>query len=146
MQEEIIIDGVNVAGCINFDEWKHCDNCKSLIKTIKNDNGTYRNPCVSEEDLRCEFYPDCYYKQLKRLEQERDELKQENKRLNESLYCYAYEKGCYLQCKQKDCAIKNYYRYKPALEEIREILNAECGIVSNAKAVGIINEVLNEGK
>ena len=86
------------------------------------------------------------FKKYKRLEQERDELKkacekcklfdiektnrdlleqiekleQENKRLNERLYCYAYEKDCHLQCKQKDCAIKNYYKYKSALEEIRE--------------------------
>ena len=29
-------------------------------------------------------------------------------------------------------------------EEIREILNKECGVISNAKAVGIINEVLND--
>lgn len=31
---------------------------------------------------------------------------------------------------------------KSALEEIREILNKECGVISNAKVVGIINEVL----
>ena len=33
-------------------------------------------------------------------------------------------------------------RYIKALEEIKAILNSECGVVSNAKVVGIINEVL----
>lgn len=35
-------------------------------------------------------------------------------------------------------------KYKLALEKIREILSKNCGIVSNAQAVGIINEVLDE--
>ena len=39
-----------------------------------------------------------------------------------------------------------YNKYKSALEEIRSILNKECGIVGNAKAVGIINEVLNDSE
>ena len=33
-------------------------------------------------------------------------------------------------------------KYRSALEEIREILNKECGVFSNAKVIGIINEVL----
>lgn len=41
-------------------------------------------------------------------------------------------------------AFKQKDKYKQALEEIREILNKECGVISNAKVVGIINEVLNE--
>jgi chromosome segregation ATPase len=69
MTEEIIIDGVDVAGCFNLDEWKHCNICQELIKTIPN-----RHQCLIEEELRCEFYTNCYYKQLKRLEQENEEL------------------------------------------------------------------------
>ena len=65
-KEQIIIDGVDVSGCINLDYWKHCDNCSTLIKTVKTKDGNYRNHLVSEEDLRCEYYPNCYYKQLQR--------------------------------------------------------------------------------
>ena len=36
----------------------------------------------------------------------------------------------------------NEEKYIKALEEIKEILNKECSIIANAKAVGIINEIL----
>ena len=98
MTEEIIIDGVDVTGCEYLCTNQMGNNC------LNHNRGFSMN---------CKNTSDCYYKQLKRLEQE-------NKRLNKRLYCYAYEKDCHLQCKQKDCAIKNYYKYKSALEEIRE--------------------------
>lgn len=61
MTDEIIIDGVDVSGCIHLDEWKHCNICKELIKTMPN-----RHQCLIEQDLRCEYYSDCYYKQLQK--------------------------------------------------------------------------------
>jgi len=61
-ENEIIIDGVDVSGCTNLDSWKHCGNCQELIKTVKTESGSFRNFLVSEQDLRCEFYPNCYYK------------------------------------------------------------------------------------
>lgn len=67
--DKVIIDDVDVSGCNNIDEWKHCNICQVLIKTIPN-----RNQCLIEEELRCDFYPDCYYKQLKRLQAEYDDL------------------------------------------------------------------------
>lgn len=67
--EEKIIDGVDVAGCVHLDEWKHCNICKELIKTIPD-----RHQCLTEQDLRCEYYSNCYYKQLKRLEQSHNKL------------------------------------------------------------------------
>lgn len=64
MTEEIIIDGVNVAGCEFYlqDEKYSCD--LSFIN--------------QEELCKCNDVQDCYYKQLKRLEQENKELKEEN--------------------------------------------------------------------
>lgn len=55
--KEIIIDGVNVSGC------------SELFKT------TQRPQCALIDQYYCETNPDCYYKQLKRLEQENAELK-----------------------------------------------------------------------
>lgn len=60
-----IINGIDVSECIHLDEWKHCNICKELIKTIPD-----RHQCVTEQDLRCEYYSNCYFKQLKRLEQQ----------------------------------------------------------------------------
>ena len=58
MTEEIIIDGVNVAGCIRFN--KDTGYCKGAFKP--------------EEEPYCQCFT-CEYKQLKRLEQENKELK-----------------------------------------------------------------------
>ena len=60
MTDKTIIDGVDVSGCVHLDEWKHCNICKELIKIVPD-----RHQCLIEEDLRCEYYSDCYYKQLK---------------------------------------------------------------------------------
>ena len=65
MTDKQIIDD-----CIHLDEWKHCDICEKLIKTKDGANGKKREHLLTEEDLRCDFYPNCYYKQLKRKEQE----------------------------------------------------------------------------
>lgn len=62
MTKEIIINGVDVSKCIHIDNWKHCNCCNDLIKTIY----PKASQCLIEEDLRCEIYPNCYYKQLKR--------------------------------------------------------------------------------
>lgn len=62
--KEIIIDGVDVSGC------KYC------LKMTK-----YR--CTIQRDIYkwlCEENPNCYYKQLKRKEQECEELKEKIKK------------------------------------------------------------------
>ena len=69
--KQIIIDD-----CIHLNEWKHCDICEKLIKTKDSANGKKREHLLTEEDLRCDFYPNCYYKQLKHKEQECEELKE----------------------------------------------------------------------
>lgn len=85
MKEEIYIDGVNVAKCEYY----------------------YRCDCKIDDDTDinlCKWHDDCYYKQLKRLEQENEELKSLNKKICE------------------DCS-KEIKVYWNAFEEIRKINN-----------------------
>jgi hypothetical protein len=63
--KQIIIDGIDVSGCKFIDEWKHCNICKELKD----------GHCLVVADIECKTYQDCYYKQLKRKEQEYEELK-----------------------------------------------------------------------
>lgn len=65
MTEEIIIDGVNVAGCEYFDRDSSLNNC--LAHCIPYPE------CTCYES--CDEHPNCYYKQLKRLEQENKQMK-----------------------------------------------------------------------
>ena len=68
MTEEIIIDGVNVAECY----WKCKDgDCAMYYADLSADNNEL------EFGFNCEDNPNCYYKQLKRLEQENKELKKQ---------------------------------------------------------------------
>lgn len=122
MTEEIIIDGVNVAGCHNKTPYK-------------NDYGDVQCKCYRFEDIEndtflfgiCKQHPNCYYKQLKRLEQENKELKAElnkviderEKKIEETLL-----KGCY-QSLGSECRIYELKesKYRSALEEINLILD-----------------------
>ena len=60
--KQIIIDGCDVSGCVYRAEEK----------------------CILKDD-ECHFFPNCDHKQLKRKEQECEELKVENKKLKEEL-------------------------------------------------------------
>mgnify|MGYP003289345559 CR=1 FL=1 len=111
---EIIIDGVNVAGC----EFLENDEFDCLCLQIS-DRYEVQTGCKNK---------DCYYKQLKRL---KAVLKEALKQLEFSRT-------------HKTVLDAERIKYKQALEEIREILNKECGVISNAKVVGIINEALND--
>ena len=63
--KEIIIDGVDVAGCKNY------------ISVYTEDTDVEINNCCTLTYTPCQFEKkNCYYKQLKRLEQENAELKQ----------------------------------------------------------------------
>ena len=79
--EEIIIDGVDVSGCSLYEDnpkyrmWGTCDCMRSMV-----DQSGYDELAGAE----CKGY-NCYYKQLKRKEQECEELKKAYARLN-SLY------------------------------------------------------------
>jgi len=120
MTDKIIIDGIDISGCVHLDEWKHCNICKELIKTIPN-----RYQCLTEQDLRCEYYSNCYYKQLKRLEQENASLKEEieiRDNLSEKFRKEALSWANIANGYQKDKT-----KLKQTLQEIKKIAeNAYC--------------------
>lgn len=158
MQEEIIIDGVDVAGC----EYISDIDCSCIF--VKNYYGTTTNP-------RCSQVKNCHYKQLKRLEQENKalnfkinqlkanglyndltgielsakvvELEQENKSLQ------AYKDINEDFKKAWDELNEKYKQLRSALEEIREITKdiIENDVYENSdvkaqKILDKINEVL----
>lgn len=145
MTEEIIIDGVDVAGCEFYlqDEKHSCD--LSFIN--------------QEELCKCDDVQDCTYKQLKRLEQENKELKAElnkiiderEKKIEETLL-----KGCY-QSLGSECRIYELKesKYRSALEEINRVVKLAHKVEDYLLGQDYtdlvdriekeINEVLNEG-
>lgn len=103
MTEEIIIDGVNVAGCNAYKD-KHCKDKTSIIFCDTN---------------LCSNFPNCYYKQLKRLEQENEKLKKANERLKTLFQNEGITDIC------EACSIRSAmeaYDYRKAFEEIKNII------------------------
>jgi predicted RNase H-like nuclease (RuvC/YqgF family) len=136
MTEEIIIDGVNVAGCeFYFKDKKYsCD--LSFIN--------------QEELCKCDDVQDCYYKQLKRLEQENKDLKDNNNHLQAIIDDGRAENKRFREenkelkelnkkiCEDWEKEIKVYWN---TLEEIREIASPHCS--QCVEILDKINEVLN---
>lgn len=60
--KQIIIDGVDVSGCEFLTKTVHCKAQMSILGTDTN---------------KCKCFPNCHFKQLKRKEQECEELKKE---------------------------------------------------------------------
>jgi flagellar biosynthesis/type III secretory pathway chaperone len=124
MTEEIIIDGVNVAGCDGLNKnslpLKQCD----LLQFKTKDGGIAGRWCTDHSN--------CYYKQLKRLEQENKEL-QAYKDINEDFK------------KAWDELNEKYKQLRSALEEIRDCLKDWDNDVYNPKELtDKINEVLQD--
>ena len=63
--KQIMIDGVDVSGCISFDKNNEYNIC--CYDDIREDKIPFANFCVENKN--------CYYKQLKRKEQECERLK-----------------------------------------------------------------------
>jgi len=121
-EEKIIIDGVDVSEC----EWFGCTGYS----------------CTDEyKDYICKNNSDCYFKQLKRLEQENKKLLEINDDIKDR-YCELY--------KNADQLTNKTYRYKQALEKIREITDEYITDCMGSKCEGMeeiqnkINEVLND--
>lgn len=73
----------------------------------------------------------CYYKQLKRKEQELQAQRNFTTQEQRKIYCVAYDKTCETgnECKQKKCVFKDRLKYKQALDEIEKqvrAINNEC--------------------
>lgn len=104
MTEEIIIDGVNVAECC----YKDGVICRLNL------------PCGME----CCDNPNCYYKQLKRLEQENKELKEEKQTIKS--YLGIDSKTILERLEELDEWKHNdkllLWKYSSALEEIKSII------------------------
>lgn len=114
MTEEIIIDGVNVAGCEYYSD---------IDETCRELNGKYEiNEC---DFMKCNSQ-NCYYKQLKRLEQERDELKFENDRYKQLL------KGC--PTEDEDCGFcvidEQNKRLKQENKELKKQIESQKGLIT----------------
>ena len=78
MTEEIIIDGVNVAGCFYFIDHTPPKGQGDWCGAI------HKGACkVYSKD--CEYNPNCYYKQLKRLKQENKQMKSALEEIRELL-------------------------------------------------------------
>jgi len=113
MSEEIIIDGVNVARCAYI--------------TYRDSN----NPICSETGQRFNGYDICYFKQLKRLEQERDELQDKYSKMIHK-YNDLYKKYRAKEILEPDLKneIKKFdalsIKYGQALEEIRKLVKEQC--------------------
>ena len=127
MDKEIIIDGVNVAGCIYFQQ--------------EDDEYT----CGAEECngavVGCRACDNCYYKQLKRKEQEIAKLKAENERLKEeNINLKWQQESDYQMVEDAETLIydNDFYKremdkYKQTLQEIKEICNwqRDCGVTND---------------
>ena len=139
MTEEIIIDGVDVAGC-------YAD--KKKMK-----DGLY---CFWEGG-NCEYNKYCYFKQLKRLEQENKELKEENIKVKKEFNNliaeiisdieYTGEITCNGESPKEH--LHQMQKALAALEEIQKIIKSYDLAVDNGVSVDtlytigtIINEVL----
>lgn len=136
MTEEIIIDGVDVAGCEFIGDIKS--------KFVKCTSWVHNSKKQVSGHWDCRENKNCYYKQLKRLEQERDELKQENERLKEKVKDLDAMTGIF--------SARLAEKYKSALEEIRIYINrcrnslcdSNCEYWNNCKGNYNIDNILTK--
>lgn len=100
-REQIIIDGVDVSGCISFDKDNEYNIC--CYEDTRGDKILFANFCVENKN--------CYYKQLarktKECEQKEKELLSNEKILNKLM-------------KEVDELMNKTDRYRKVLEEIEE--------------------------
>ena len=96
----IIIDGVDVSGCKKYEH--------EIVRC----NATLKNMCFCGGRCTDKKNADCYFKQLKRKEQEYDNLKAENEELRNF---HINLVGV------KECDIRELLKLKQTLTEIKEI-------------------------
>lgn len=142
MTEKIIIDGVDIAECEHYCE------------KINTGSGVIQNPLkqgfclhnitgLQNADIyfrmltfpKCREQSNCYYKQLKRLEQDSKQLTQwlDEARRNADFWCdkctsleQENKELKKLRCKFKEYCTCNTENYRSALEEIKTVINQSC--------------------
>ena len=114
-----IIVEIDISKCKHNDEvFNYCD------QSYLGEGGLLKN---TKNPKRCDCSPNCYYKQLKRKEQECEELKKELQAQRDFtaheqklIYCVAYDETCKTgnDCKQEKCIFKDNIKLKQTLTEI----------------------------
>ena len=120
MTKEIIIDGVNVAECGFFHENTGTE-CHIAL-AFSEDYGT----C-----WHCEQIEDCYFKQLKRLAKENEELKKQVE---------TFKKMFEEQFEYKEINLKKLEKIKAIANNAILILNCDCNITEKFKNISEIIE------
>ena len=111
MTEEIIIDGVDVSGCVKQGE---------TVAGITCGNGErirLANEIITKHKL-CKDNPNCVYKQLKRKEQKCEELEKELAKVYEDIKLSPL---CY-KCDEEECLQKEIDKLKADNEMLRDEL------------------------
>lgn len=132
-KEQIIIDGVDVSGCVQFTQEGDCCNLGG----------------------GCKGWPNCYYKQLKRKEQECEKLKNQ---MNEDYNYYATElktlRDIISNKEKRNAALHlTSSHYRKALEEIRKIIASQdvntrpklYDFEQDCKILDVISKAIGEG-
>ncbi len=109
IDKKIIINKIDVTECAYRRQNPH-NFC--MCASVKNESGNIIEPT---RYVQCEHNPDCYFKQLKRKEQECEELKEWQEANQPTGICET--------CTAK--SVDDMYRYKQALDEIRRYRVAE---------------------
>lgn len=145
MTDEIIIDGVDVSGCDFLS--KEDDYC-----SYSGEYRAYKGQCGCSDEEMCKDHPNCFYKkvlkQLKRKEQECEELKEENNQLQKNCQiCECFING--IPCKSlrdMDYDLQNVINqrdnYKQALDKIEQYRVAEIND-EDGEATDTILQIIN---
>ena len=117
--KEIIIDGVDVRECVEFRDDVYTDkqinNACSIGLWQRHYRGLKENCKMSCE---CKNNSDCYFKQLKRKEQECEKLKAIVTEAEEAPICF--------HCSEEPCIRQERDKYKQALDEIDNLISPCC--------------------
>ena len=165
MTEEIIIDGVNVAGCQHLKECKDVKNPRCLLFDEKchriGEKEEYEDICYYKQLQRLKqeneklrgtdgnIHPDSAYYKIKKLEIENEELKQANKKMYQSMHkeICEYDEELGIEKASHESDLETLDTYRSALEEIREIVqrpyNIPKGEMLSKYVIDKINEVLS---
>jgi hypothetical protein len=116
--KQIIIDGVDVSGCPFFEDERKLLNPAGQELNFKNICSlSFYNFTDFDKDFLCNQSPNCYYKQLKRKEQECERLKKEVE-----FYTAPVKLGDY---KPITLIIEELDQLKQAIEKIKELIQKE---------------------